>query len=169
MLSVHDHTVREFEFALQALVAGLGGQSLGEALGIQRGYLNRMANPHDDGTHFRARDLIPAMRLALQSLGPDEALAPLRILARALGQALYPAVPAAAPLDVIGCLSLTARHWGRLGESSIRAMTPDSEGGPRITARELVVVEDSGHSLISQAAAVVSAVRALHQGGGLRA
>lgn len=164
-----DHTVREFEFALQRLVAALGGKPLGTALGIKQGYLNRMTNPDDDGTHFRAKDLIPVMRLGLDTLDPDTALAPLMILARAAGQALYPVQPFPRPADVIGSLSLTARHWGRLGEGSISALDPHGEAGPRVSARELLVVEESGHSLICQTAAVISAFRALHQGGVIRA
>lgn len=164
-----DHTVREFEFALQRLVGALGGAALGNALGIKRGYLNRMANPNDQETHFRARDLIPVMRLGLDVLDRDTALAPLMILARAAGQALYPVMPFPRPADVLGSLSLTARHWGRLGECSIAALDPHSEGGRRVTGHELLVVEESGHNLISHTAAVVSAFRALHQGGVIRA
>jgi hypothetical protein len=164
-----DHATREFEFSLQTLVATLGGPALAQALGIKQGYLNRMANPHDSGAFFRARDLLPVLRLALASLEPQTALAPLMVLARDLGLGLYPVMPAPRPADVIGCLSLTARHFGSLGENSIAALDPQGDSGRRVSLGELRVVEESGHSLISQAAAVVSAIRAIHQGGGIHA
>lgn len=169
MLS-HDQTVREFEFALQRLVAALGGASLGSALGIKQGYLNRMANPDDDGTHFRAKDLIPVMRRALSSGLPHElALAPLEVMARALGLAVYQVKPHPQPADVIQDLSITARYWGCLGEGAIKALDPHGEGGRRVTTHELQVVEESGYELISHTAGVVATLRALCLSAPIRA
>lgn len=159
-----DHAAREFEFAVQAVVAALGGPALGEYLGIKPGYVNRMANPHDEGAFFRAKDLLPLLRLAMDNLEPDAALAPLKVLARALGQALYPIMPVVRPADVIGCLSLTARHMGELGEGTIKAIDPMGEAGQRVTRSELSIIEISGHNLIAKTAAVMGAIRALHSG-----
>lgn len=169
MLS-QDQTVREFEFALQRLVAALGGASLGPSLGIKQGYLNRMTNPHDDGTHFRAKDLIPVMRLGLSRGLPHEvALGPLEVQARALGLTVYQVSPHPHPTDVILNLSITARHWGRLGEGAIAALAPNSPGGRRVTLGELAVVEESGYELISHTAGVVASMRALCLAAPIRA
>lgn len=154
----------QFDYALQDMVAAIGGRNLAPVLGIGQTYLNRMANPHDTGAHFRARDLLPTMRHGLAILPADTALAPLRIICHSLGLAVYPLPQAAGASSLVHSLSRAARRFGQLGERGICAVDPTSPGGRIITATELGRIQRSGYCLAGHVANVIAQARAIHRG-----
>lgn len=153
----------EFEWSLHRLVEALSAPILGPLLRIKPGYLSRMANPWDNGAHFRARDLAKAVNLGLARFGPDLALAPLTALAGQVGCGLYPLPPAPDTPDVILGLSQLARAHGDLGQHAVVAIDPRGDRGPNISRSELILIESAGYGVASHAAAVMHAARALHQ------
>lgn len=156
------HCEPEFENALYDVVHELGTNELGKRLGIKPGYLRRMVQPFDSEACFRARDLIPALRLAQQRLPMEQALAPLAVLARALGYAVFPLPQSPTGPGVIRSVSNAARAFGDLGAESVAAVDPHSDAGIRITLAELQRIEMAGYALTSHVARIMAASQVLH-------
>ena len=156
------HYEAEFEKALYEVVHLLGTEELGRFLEIKPGYLRRMVQPFDREACFRARDLIPALSLARQRLPQEQALAPLAILARALGCALFPLPQHLSSAGVILSVSAAARAFGDLGAESVAAVDPRSDAGVRVTLAELQRIENAGYALTSQVARILAASQRLH-------
>lgn len=156
------HYEAEFEKALHDVVHAVGTNELGKLLDIKPGYLRRMALPYDREACFRARDLIPALSLARQRLPQELALAPLEILARALGYAVFPLPQRPTGPGVILSVSNAARAFGDLGAESVAAVDPRSDAGARITLAELQRIEIAGYALAAHVARIMAASQALH-------
>lgn len=156
------HCEPEFENALYDVVHAVGTNELGKHLGIKPGYLRRMAQPLDSEACFRARDLIPALSLAQQRLPMAQALAPLEILARALGYAVFPIPQRPNGPGVILSVSAAARAFGDLGAESVAAVDPRSDAGARITLAELQRIEIAGYALAAHVARIMAASQALY-------
>jgi len=157
----HPREVTAFDFALHRVAGALGTRRLAPLLGVRPGYLNRMTNVWDDGAHFRARDLVPTLRLALAELPAAVAVAPLVELARAVDHAVYPLPAAPGARSVVCTLGRCAHAFGDLGHSSLAAIDPAGEGGPRVTPTELERIEHSGFGLVSHVAQLLRTTRAL--------
>lgn len=156
------HYESEFEKALYEVVHAVGTQDLGKFLDIKPGYLRRMALPYDREACFRARDLIPALSLAKQCLPQEQALAPLAVLARALGCALFPLPQRPMGSSVILSVSAAARAFGNLGAESVAAVDPRSEAGAQVSLAELQRIEIAGYALTSHVAGVMAVSKLLH-------
>jgi len=153
---------RSFEHAVHDLAMGLGCDMLGPRLGIKPGYLRRQANPHDDGAHFRARDLIPVSCLALDRLPVSLAVAPLMLFARALGYGVFPlAQSGVSPASVLDGFARVSACLGEFGAASLVAVSPHGDQGGRVTPRELAPIEAKAHALQSHVGGVVHACRGL--------
>lgn len=156
------HCELDFEKALYEVVHAVGTEELAQVLDIKPGYLRRMAHPLDREACFRARDLIPALSLALQSLPLEQALAPLVILARALGCAVFPLPHHPGGPGVILNLSDAARAFGDLGAESVAAVDPRSDAGSRISLAELQRIEIAGYAMAAHVARIMATSQALH-------
>ncbi|MCB2226688.1 MAG: hypothetical protein KQH53_08415 [Desulfarculaceae bacterium] len=155
------HSELEFEQALYDVVHQVGTVELGKLLGIKPGYLRRMAIPHDREACFRARDLIATLNHAQQLLPAERALAPLNIMARALGHALYPLPSNPGSCSVILDVSSAARAFGDLGAESVAAVDPGSEAGVLVTRSEQRRIEAAGFALSGHVARIIASSRAL--------
>lgn len=153
--------VTAFDFAVHKVADSLGSAMLAPRLGVKPGYLNRMTNPWDDGAHFRARDLLPFLRLAAAELPPNLAALPLVELARALDYAVYPLPSVPRTRNLVLTLGRCARTFGDLGDNSMAAIDPDGEGGHRVTLSELERIEAAGFGLVSHVARILTISRIL--------
>ena len=145
-----------FEIALHELVNAIGAKQLEPHLGIQQKYLSRMCNPHDDGAHFRARDLGRALSLGAKLLpGSPLPQAVLKALAAESGSAVYPLPRIAGPLPLVNSLARCSRVTGELGSQVISAIDPDGPGGSSITAYEFGCIQPVVINLAGHAAAVL--------------
>lgn len=165
MLTRRQQAQAEFEWALHRVVERLGAPLLSPVLGIQQRYISRMANPNDQGAHFRARDLIPTTMLGLRYLSREVALAPLGIAARAVGYMLVRQPREPRERDLLRGLAMASRCMGDLGECSILAIDPRGPAGRVIDAREVRAIAQAGHRLQTQVAGIVTLAQALHRGG----
>ena len=157
------HSELEFEQALYDVVHEVGTVELGKLLGIKPGYLRRMAIPHDREACFRARDLIATLDHARRLLPAERALAPLAILARALGHAVYPLPSNPGSCSVILGVSSAAHAFGDLGAESVAAVDPGSEAGVLVTRSEQRRIEAAGFALSGHVARIIATSRALAQ------